>query len=131
MCIRMWVMGAGADPAIHCTFCLFQKSTEAHTWLMEAVPFLIETLKHYSWDSPVFSLPLLRSHMHFVWYSVSSQLFASKPISSFPSEKKYKTIIRSPCIAGKKLNNLCMHSRILAFKLCCYLILAIPFSLHN
>lgn len=39
----------------------------------------------------------------FFWCSVSSQLFASKPMFSFPSRKEYKTIFRSPCIAGKKL----------------------------
>lgn len=74
-----------------------------HTWLMGAVPFLTETLLHSCFISPGFSLYPVRSQMHFVWCSVSSQLFASKSLSSFPSKKEYKIISRSPCTAEKKL----------------------------
>lgn len=39
----------------------------------------------------------------FLCNSVSSQIFLSNPVSFFPSKKECETILRSPCIAVKKL----------------------------
>lgn len=91
VCVCVCVMGVWgwSCQALH-ILSLFQQSSEAHTWFIEAVPFLIEPLMQYCLISRGFSLFLVRSHMHSFAIQSVLRYFSQTLSPSFPPKRNVR-----------------------------------------